>query len=39
MILGYEELDRAGSDKFRPIIWADVDEILEPYRSSQGDPD
>lgn len=32
MILGYEELEGHGSEEFKPVIWADVDEILEEYR-------
>jgi GntR family transcriptional repressor for pyruvate dehydrogenase complex len=33
MILGYEELDKSDPDRFRPVIWADVDELLESYRN------
>jgi DNA-binding FadR family transcriptional regulator len=39
MIMGYEELDRANPAKLNaPIIWADVDELLEDYLG-QGDVD
>lgn len=37
MILGYEELDRRGTEEFKPIIWADVDEILEEYHINPDD--
>jgi DNA-binding FadR family transcriptional regulator len=32
MIMGYEEIDRANPSKLKaPIIWADVDELLEEH--------
>jgi DNA-binding FadR family transcriptional regulator len=38
MIMGYEELDRANPAKLNmPIIWADVDELLETYLSQNDD--
>ena len=34
MILGYEELDKANPGKLSaPVVWADVDELLESYLS------
>lgn len=39
MIMGYEELDKANPAKLnQPIIWADVDELLEDYLG-QGEDD
>jgi DNA-binding FadR family transcriptional regulator len=37
MILGYEELDKSDADRFSPVIWADVDELLESYRNGRDD--
>lgn len=39
MILGYEELDKpGGTHQFNPVIWADVDELLETYRDGRDSP-
>jgi hypothetical protein len=32
MIMGYEEIERSNPSKLSaPVIWADVDELLETY--------